>query len=251
MRLRNALLRWNYSLSSKSRQIKFDLFWSLMRPRPGCSVLNLGATAPHLGEVLGGGVNRLEQPEQDQRWRDLRVVGCNVLFHDMQQYRRQHEGKSVFAAVADGCKLPFGDKSFDIVFSNAVIEHVTIEQQKAMASEICRVGHSWYVTTPNFWYPIEMHHKLPLFQFLPQAARERIQRKFKTWPENEPINLLTYRDLKALFPDSKILKTKVTFFPETLVAYSNPQTWSGMVPDRTVPFEEDRTESVGLNTTRY
>jgi hypothetical protein len=248
MQLSEALLRWNYSLSSKSRQIKFDLFWSRMRPWPGCSVLNLGATAPHLGEVLGGGLNRLiEQPEQDPRWRNLRVVGCNVLFQDMQQYRRQHEGKSVFAAVADGCKLPFRDKSFDIVFSNAVIEHVTPEQQKAMASEICRVGNAWYVTTPNYWYPIEMHHKLPLFQFLPQAARERIQRKFKTWPENEPINLLTYHDLKKLFPDSEILKTKVTFFPETLIAYRG----SRIVPDRTVSSEEDEVlDPVGPNTIR-
>src|ERR1700690_2906186 len=80
MRLTKRLLQWNYLLSAKSRQLKFDLFWSLMKPVPGVSVLNLGASAPHLGRTLTGTENALvEQPEHDLRWSGLRVVGCNLL----------------------------------------------------------------------------------------------------------------------------------------------------------------------------
>src|SRR5207302_1278502 len=49
--------------------------------------------------------------------------------------------QSVFA---DGRALPFPDRSFDIVFSNSVIEHVgDFESQRHFASEIARVGRSY------------------------------------------------------------------------------------------------------------
>jgi hypothetical protein len=193
-----------------------------MKPWPGCSVLNLGATPPHVGEALLATNHLIEQPEQDPRWCALRVVGCNLTFDCMQKYRREHEAKEFAAVVASGCGLPFADRSFDIVFSNAVIEHVTPEEQSLMAAEIMRVGRGWFVTTPNFWYPIEMHHKIPLFQFLPETAKRAIQRRFKTWPDGEPINLLSAGQLQRLLPGSILLKTRVTFFPETLIAYQIP-----------------------------
>jgi hypothetical protein len=216
----------NYWLSSRSRQLKFDLFSSLMKPWPGCSILNLGATPPHLGVTLvhAESNSRIEQPEQDARWRSFRVVGCNLNPENMYDYQRAHRGSGFGAVIADGCRLPFPDQSFDIVFSNAVIEHVTPEGQQQMAREILRVGRSWFVTTPNFWYPIEMHHKLPLFQFLPRSLQERIQRKYHTWPEGEPIHLLTRRQIARLLPGSQVLKTRITFFPETLIAFCPPGT---------------------------
>jgi hypothetical protein len=123
------------------------------------------------------------------------------------------------AVTADACRLPFADKSFDIVFSNAVIEHVPSAQQKLMASEIMRVGRSWFITTPNFWYPIELHHKIPLFQYFPRSLQRTIQVCFNTWPEWDTISLLTGRQFKRIFPGSKLLKVRVTFWPETLIVF--------------------------------
>jgi hypothetical protein len=214
----------NYWLSSRSRQLKFDLFSSLMKPWPGCSILNLGAAPPHMGRtLLRAESNRIEQPEQDARWQNFRVVGCNLNCGDMQGYQRAYQASGFQAVIADGCGLPFPDQSFDMVFSNAVIEHLTPEGQQRMAREILRVGRSWFVTTPNFWFPIEMHHKLPLFQFLPGSLQERIRRKYRTWPDGEPIHLLTGREFGRLLPGSRILKTRVTCFPETLIAFSAAQ----------------------------
>lgn len=169
---------------------------------------------------MTGVENKLvEQPEQDPRWQMLRVVGCNLTLRDMRAYRRENDAKGCRAVVADGCRLPFPDKSFDIVFSNAVIEHVSREGQQQMAQEIVRVGRSWFVTTPNFWYPIELHHKLPLFQFLPMRGQSFIQRTLRTWPQGEPINLLTSGELQGLLPGSRVKKVRVTFYPEALIAY--------------------------------
>lgn len=210
----------NYWLSSRSRQLKFELFASLMKPWPGCSILNLGAAPPHLGGTLMGSVShRIEQPEQNAGWRNFRVVGCNLNREDMETYSRAYRGHGFRAVIADGCQLPFADQSFDVVFSNAVIEHLTPEGQQRMAREIARVGRSWFVTTPNFWFPVEMHHKLPLFQFLPVGLQERIRRRYQTWPDGEPINLLTAGEFRRLLPGSRIVKTRVTVFSETLIAY--------------------------------
>jgi hypothetical protein len=141
------------------------------------------------------------------------------------------------AVIADGCRLPFADQSFDVVFSNAVIEHLTREAQQRMAGEIARVGRSWFVTTPNFWFPVEMHHKLPLFQFLPFRLQERIRRRYRTWPDGEPINLLTAGEFLRLLPASRIVKTRVTCFPETLIAY-------GPVPRKESKPVVERVESI-------
>jgi hypothetical protein len=60
--------------------------------------------------------------------------------------------------IADGRQLPFSDSSFDMVYANAVIEHVGDEtDQQRFVSELARVGATWIITTPNRWFPIEAH----------------------------------------------------------------------------------------------
>ncbi|WP_235114924.1 methyltransferase domain-containing protein [Cyclobacterium qasimii] len=63
----------------------------------------------------------------------------------------------------------YGDNTFDIAFSNSVIEHLYNEnQQRKMAKEAMRVGKNFYVQTPNKYFIIEPHYLLPYFQFLPK-----------------------------------------------------------------------------------
>jgi len=52
--------------------------------------------------------------------------------------------------VFDGCALPFRDKGFDVIYSNAVIEHLADhDAQQRFAAEVVRVGRGWFVTTPK------------------------------------------------------------------------------------------------------
>lgn len=65
--------------------------------------------------------------------------------------------------IGDGTRLPFLDGSFDIVFSNSVIEHLrNRDAQMQFASEVRRVGKCFFVQTPHRYFPIEPHYLTPL-----------------------------------------------------------------------------------------
>ena len=142
-------------------------------------------------------------------------------WHEVESARRYYPKPRY--AVFDGCSLPFASKSFDLVFSNAVIEHIPgPERQQRFAEEVMRVGRSWFVTTPNYWYPLETHYHLPFIQFMPTPVQREYNRLLGSHiPKGavQELGLLSARRLQRLFPTSRIAKVRVTMWPETLVAY--------------------------------
>ena len=55
-----------------------------------------------------------------------------------------------------------------------MIEHVGGEErQRAFVSEALRVARRVFVTTPNRWFPLEVHTRLPLVHWLPERAAHR------------------------------------------------------------------------------
>jgi hypothetical protein len=129
--------------------------------------------------------------------------------------------------LADARELPFRNREFDLVYSNAVIEHVgDVTDQRRMADEVRRVGKRWFVTTPNRWYPFEFHARMPFLSWLPPGllhhvarvwAYHHVERRYRSGNDYSDVQLLTARQLGRLFPDSLVLKPRVTFWPETLV----------------------------------
>jgi len=128
-------------------------------------------------------------------------------------------------------KLPFRHKQFDIVFCNSVIEHVTVpveevwnykngkrfieesfKSQKQFANEIRRIAKSYYVQTPNKFFPLEPHIWFPFVQFFPRSTQVRLTRLAnKFWGKNivPDCRLLTYKELRVLFPEADIYNEKV------------------------------------------
>ena len=123
----------------------------------------------------------------------------------------------------------FADASFDVVVSNSVIEHV--DDQKAMAHEVMRVGKRFYVQTPNRWFPVDPHYLVPLFHWLPRRMQIALLTRFDIgWLRSggdaraaemliDSIRLLTGRDLARLFPDATIWRERFFGLTKSLTAY--------------------------------
>lgn len=93
--------------------------------------------------------------------------------------------------ICDGRRLPFDDDSFDLVISNAVVEHVGSQHdQAAFVAEHHRVGRAFIITTPNLWYPVESHTRTVLRHW---SARWRTARA-------EFTRLLSRRLFRAILP---------------------------------------------------
>jgi hypothetical protein len=108
--------------------------------------------------------------------------------------------------TADGRKLPFDEKSFDLVFSNAVIEHVGIqEDQRKFINEHERVGKFWMLTTPNRHFPVESHSYV-LFKHMSGA-----------WVPKYVSRLLSKRDLREIIPSTGEIKGH--FYSPTFICY--------------------------------
>jgi SAM-dependent methyltransferase len=139
---------------------------------------------------------------------------------------------NVKSMVGDARALHFGDSSFDVVFSNSVIEHVGEHRdQMKMAHEVMRVGKRYFVQTPNRYFPIEPHFLFPMFQFLPVVVRVRLLQTFNLgWfprtPETgkareivESIRLLDRYEFLQLFPGSSLYEEKAFGMTKSFVAY--------------------------------
>jgi hypothetical protein len=76
-----------------------------------------------------------------------------------------------FHKVAPGARLPFEDDAFDVAFSHAVVEHVVGADERAFFfSELVRVARAVFVTTPNRFFPVEHHTKLPFLHIVAPRA---------------------------------------------------------------------------------
>jgi SAM-dependent methyltransferase len=179
---------------------------------PGTLVLDVGGTA--------------------MNW-DYLTVRPRLVILNTERERRDADGVSWVAG--DGCALPFPDGAFDIVFSNSVIEHVgSADRQAQFAREIARVGRSFWVQTPNRWFPVEPHLLTPFLHWLPAGLRSWIARRFTIWqwvtrpaPDRREfyiehflaeIRLLGTAEMKRFFPAARLIRERFLGLTKSLVA---------------------------------
>ena len=132
----------------------------------------------------------------------------------------------------DGTTLPFDDRQFDVAFSSAVLEHVGEgDAQRAFIAEMCRVSNSFYLTTPNRWFPIEVHTFLPLLHWMPRSAHRRVLRMLGKpfWSEPKNLHLVSAAELVAMFPAGttvRIERQRTFGFTSNLIACGRwTRTW--------------------------
>ncbi len=212
------------------RNSRARLFVKSIKPRKTQTVLDLGGgDGSYINEIIKKFPDKLNR-------KNIVVADYDIELLDIAN--KQHDFKTKI--INADFKLPFKDKSFDIVLCNSVIEHVTGNKkailgmsnkvfkrkafvvQQAFAKEIARVGKSFFVQTPNKYFLVESHTLMPvLFIFLPRNIQILIG-KIINWLGIRHIhsdwNLLSYSDMETLFPEAKIYKEKYGLFVKSLVA---------------------------------
>src|SRR3954467_15039087 len=98
----------------RSRERKLRLFLDLMAPGPRTSVVDVGVTNAPFGGGSSDNFFEALYPWPEQ------ITGVGHTELD----RFAAACPDVHAVHADGRELPFADGSFDVGFSNAVVEHV-------------------------------------------------------------------------------------------------------------------------------
>src|ERR1700730_4834032 len=127
--LRTAATRTGRSVHKMLRGQKLALFFEFIGGSPMSALLDVGG---------GTGIDSEFVPLY-RAFQNVTVVNLTPPTSDL------HSLPNVKHAVADGCRLPYGSKSFDWVFSNAVLEHVgSAGRQRQFADEVRRVAKYGY-----------------------------------------------------------------------------------------------------------
>jgi ubiquinone/menaquinone biosynthesis C-methylase UbiE len=177
-------------IALKMRHHMFGMFMAEFQPAERETVLDVGVTSdqtyensnyfealyPYKNRIVAAGL-------QDAAFLEARYPGLHYL-------------------QSDALNLPFADRTFDLVHSSAVLEHVgSLDNQGRMIAECLRVARRGVcLTTPNRWFPIEFHTQLPLVHWLPKPACRRIFRwmGLDELAEEKNLNLMDGRELRAL-----------------------------------------------------
>jgi hypothetical protein len=187
-------------VSLHSRQRKLRLFHELLRPGPETTVLDVGATDAAFGDGSTDNFFEALYPWPQR----ITAVGITPLETFAASF------PEVSVVQADGRELPFPYGAFDICFSNAVVEHVGggREEQRRFVHELCRCSRRAFLTTPNRFFPLEVHTLVPFAHWLPRELRDRVLHARGFHDVLEPLGP---GELASLFPyPVRIVNTGMT-----------------------------------------
>jgi len=192
------------SYANKLRKDRFHYFKNnLDKLKTPISILDIGGTVNY--------------------WEQMGFTGSDTIkIHLLNRYTQKTNHTNIIALKGDALDLSqFKENNFDIAFSNSVIEHVgNYKNQTQMVSEMRRVAKNLYLQTPNYYFPIEPHFLFPFFQFLPHFTKLFLIRRFNLgWYKKESdkqkattlansIDLLSYKEIKKLFPNGLIYRER-------------------------------------------
>jgi hypothetical protein len=192
------------SLSEKVVAVARDRIYAdflrLCEPDASDTILDVGVS-----DVVGDAANVIERRYSEQNKITAVGLGQGDAF-------RVSFPKIQYRQIGANQALPFGDGSFDIGASNAVLEHVgSLENQRFFVSELMRVGRRVYVTVPHRFFPVEHHTAIPFLHWFdatfPLACRALGKEK---WVASENLILMSRQRLKDASPGDRTVEIGMT-----------------------------------------
>jgi|TARA_B110000483_G_C18206130_1_gene547743 ubiquinone/menaquinone biosynthesis C-methylase UbiE len=115
--------------------------------------------------------------------------------------------------LGDARNMNFEDNCFEIVHSNATIEHVgNFENQIKFIQECYRVSSKYvFIQTPNKLFPIDFHTKIPLIHFLPDKVYRTLLKLvgLSFYSDINNLNLLSKKKLIVIMKILNIYNYKI------------------------------------------
>jgi hypothetical protein len=206
--VRNLFVNSDYSLSEKMRLRRWGLINRLMPDLSEMKVLDLGGTKEWW----------LRAPV---RPRHVTVMNLGA----------EEQTSWITTLTGDAC---YADKqlkgqSFDLVFSNSLIEHVGGHKAwSSLAQAIRSLAPRYVIQTPYRYFPIEPHWLFPGFQFLPLPLRAGLAPRWplghtRGWPaaqardEAMSTQLLTATEMRSYFPDGTLYWERFLGLPKSML----------------------------------
>jgi hypothetical protein len=195
--------------SRMQRARRMDLFLKTMKIRGGEKIIDLGGV--------------------DVFWKDCPYpLEITIINLPGSEFRKDPDTIHKLTYVeGDACNMPFfADKSFDIAFSNSVIEHVgPVDKQEAFAREVKRLAPHFWVQTPSIWFPIEAHTHMPLWWAYPETLKAHFMKQWKSrlpaWAEMiEGTTVILRSELARMFPNGAFWTERFAGFPKSYVIYN-------------------------------
>ena len=190
------------------------------------SIIDIGTT-PSLDDVQNIILSKIKD---NKNITCLSNLNCKILLKKYPNIKK--------ILIGDGRNNNLPNNSFDIVHSNATIEHVgSYKNQLLFIKECMRISKKYvFIQTPNRFYPIDFHTILPFIHWLPKNIHRKIlniiglnfyglEKNLNLLSESDLINLCNELNVK----NYKIIKYRLFFMTSNLILFieknkSNPLT---------------------------
>ena len=205
---------WIYGKCTSFRKNRFARFLQELSPKVGERIVDLGGEP----EFWKSATIKYE----------VHCINLDKIDYDADEYE-----VNLRTSAGDCCELiDEQSNSYDLVFSNSVIEHVgDFDRQKKFADTALRLGKKLWIQTPARCFPIEPHWFALFIHWFPKkyqyslfrlfALRQRLAGVKLTESEIkaqvDDVRLMTKGELKKIFPRCKIITERFLFIPKSYI----------------------------------
>lgn len=195
----NPLTRLRTYFAQHAREKMYNVFWQAIKPQKADTIVDIGVS-PDQNLAESNFFEKLYPFKENLTVVSIEDCSFLVEKYGLKKYV-QNNPKEAF---------PFSDNYYDILFCNVVLEHVGSRQdQEFFLKECFRIAKNVFITTPNRYFPVEMHTFIPFLHWLPWNVFQKAVQIVKGekgifWSDINNLNLLGKRDIEQILSKVKI-----------------------------------------------